>query len=104
MCYNSNLYSYKRACRSICRWYCYLYNFCLQWRNCSGYASLIKDDIPEGLEYVKDSEINKKFNWKLLDENNKETDDVKKAKYIVSDYLSKENGDDNILMLLMEKN
>ncbi len=62
-----------------------------------GYASLIKDDIPEGLEYVKDSEINKKFNWKLLDENNKETDDVKKAKYIVSDYLSKENGDDNIL-------
>ena len=63
----------------------------------SGYASLIKDDIPEGLEYVKDSEINKKFNWKLLDENNKETDDVKKAKYIVSDYLSKENGDDNIL-------
>ena len=63
----------------------------------SGYASLIKDDIPEGLEFVKDSKINKEFNWKLLDENDQETDDVKKAKYIVSDYLSKENGDDNIL-------
>lgn len=63
----------------------------------SGYASLIKDDIPEGLEFVKDSKINKEFNWKLLDENDQETDDVKKAKYIVSDYLSKENGEDNIL-------
>ena len=63
----------------------------------SGYASLIKDDIPEGLEFVKDSEVNKEFRWKLVDENDEETDDVTKAKYIVSDYLSKENGDDNLL-------
>ncbi|MBO5348734.1 MAG: Cna B-type domain-containing protein, partial [Clostridia bacterium] len=63
----------------------------------SGYASLVKDDIPEGLQYVKDSEINKEFNWKLLDENNEETDDVTKAKYIVTDYLAKENGEDNII-------
>ena len=63
----------------------------------SGYASVIKDDIPEGLEFVKDSEINKKFGWTLVDENDEVTDDVTKAKYIVSDYLSKENGEDNLL-------
>ena len=62
-----------------------------------GYASLIKDTIPEGVEFVKDSEINKKYNWKLVDENDEETDDITKAKYIVSDYLSRENGEDNLI-------
>ena len=62
-----------------------------------GYATLIKDTIPEGLEFVKDSEINKEYRWKLVDENDEETDDITKAKYIVSDYLSRDNGEDNII-------
>ncbi len=52
------------------------------------YASLVKDDIPEGLEFITDNELNKKYNWKMLDENNNETTDTSKAKYIVTDYLA----------------
>ena len=52
------------------------------------YASLVKDDIPEGLEFIVDNELNKKYNWKMLDENKNETTDVSKAKYIVTDYLA----------------
>ncbi|MBP3503098.1 MAG: isopeptide-forming domain-containing fimbrial protein [Clostridia bacterium] len=60
------------------------------------YASLIKDDIPEGLEFVQytegDGSINDKYGWKLVDENDNEVTDPSKAKYIITDYLSMENG------------
>ena len=54
----------------------------------SVYASLVKDDIPDGLEFIVDNEINKKYNWKMLDESGNEVTDVTKAKYIVTDYLA----------------
>ena len=57
----------------------------------AGYAKEIKDDIPEGLEFLPDDELNKEYRWIMLDEEGNETDDVNKAKYIISDYLSKEN-------------
>jgi uncharacterized repeat protein (TIGR01451 family) len=65
-----------------------------------GYASVIKDDIPEGLVFLPDNETNKTFRWKMLDESGKETTDVEKAKFITTDYLSKEqekNAGDNLL-------
>ena len=52
------------------------------------YASLVEDDIPEGLEFITDNEINKQYKWKILDENRNETTDISKAKYIVTDYLA----------------
>lgn len=61
----------------------------------SGYASLIKDDIPEGVEFVTykegDGSINDIYRWKMVDENDEEVTDPKEAKYIVSDYLSRDN-------------
>lgn len=62
------------------------------------YASIVKDDIPEGLEFVSytngDGSINAKYGWKLVDENDNEVTDKSKAKYIVTEFLSKENGRD----------
>ena len=52
------------------------------------YASLVEDDIPEGLEFITDNEINKQYKWKILDENRNEVADISKAKYIVTDYLA----------------
>ena len=52
------------------------------------YASLVEDDIPEGLEFITDNEINKQYKWKILDENRNEITDISKAKYIVTDYLA----------------
>ena len=56
----------------------------------SGYAKEISDNLPEGLEFVIDSEINKKYGWKLYDENGEETEDLSKAKIVKTNYLSKE--------------
>lgn len=56
----------------------------------AGYAKLVKDDIPEGLEFLPENETNIEYRWIMLDENQNETDDVSKAKYILTDYLSKE--------------
>ena len=66
----------------------------------AGYAKEIKDDIPEGLEFLPENSTNKKYRWKLLDEQGNEVNEVNKAKYIVSNYLSKEqeeNEGDNLL-------
>lgn len=61
----------------------------------AGYANEITDDIPEGLEFLVNNEINKQYGWKMLDKDQKETTDVSKAKYIVTDYLSEEKGKQN---------
>ena len=55
-----------------------------------GYAKEIKDDIPDGLEFVPDESLNQEYRWKMLDKDGNETEDSKKAKYIVTDYLSRE--------------
>ena len=55
----------------------------------AGYAEEIMDDLPAGLEFVKDNETNKKFGWKLYDKDGKETSDSKQAVSVRTDYLSK---------------
>ena len=66
----------------------------------AGYASKIKDDIPDGLEFLPNDETNIKYGWILLDEKGNITQEVNKAKYITTDYLSKEkeeNEGENLL-------
>lgn len=58
-----------------------------------GFASKITDDIPDGLEYLPDNEINKEYRWVMYDSEGKETEDVSKAVKITTDYLSKEQGE-----------
>ena len=55
-----------------------------------GYAQKITDDIPEGLEFLPDNELNKTMRWKMIDEEGNETTDLTKAVKITTDYLSKE--------------
>jgi len=57
-----------------------------------GYASEIKDDLPEGITYLPNHEINKENKWKMYDKEGKETEDVSKAVEIRTDAKSKENG------------
>ena len=65
------------------------------------YASIIKDDIPEGLEFVPykegDGSVNDTYRWKMVDENDKEVTDAKKAKYIVTDYLAMDEEEKNLI-------
>ena len=56
----------------------------------AGYAEKVKDDIPEGLEFLPDNEINKNIGWVMLDKDGNETEDVTKAVSVVTDYLSME--------------
>ncbi len=68
--------------------------------NISGYATKVKDDLPEGLEFLPDNEVNKTYRWKMYKEDGTETTDVAEAEYIETDYLSKEqeNSDgDNLI-------
>ena len=55
-----------------------------------GYAAEITDDIPKGLRFVKDSEINNDYRWVMYDANGKETNNPEEAVKIKTDYLSKE--------------
>ena len=55
-----------------------------------GYAKEIKDNIPNGLEFLPEYNLNKEYRWKMLDKYGKETIEVKNAVSIVTDYLSKE--------------
>ena len=56
----------------------------------AGYAKEVKDDLPEGLEFLPDNKTNTDYRWVMLDENGKETEDITKAVSIKTDYLSKE--------------
>ena len=56
----------------------------------SGYATEITDDIPDGLEFLPENELNQTMNWKMIDEDGNETDDVTKAVKITTDYLAEE--------------
>ena len=55
-----------------------------------GYASIIKDDMPEGLEFLPQNQTNTDYGWKMLKEDGTETTKLEEAKSIVTDYLSKE--------------
>lgn len=67
----------------------------------SAYVAELEDDIPLGLEFILDNEINTKYGWKMYDGEGNETTDVTKAKTIKTDYLSKEKSkerdEDNLL-------
>ena len=67
----------------------------------AGYAEEVKDDIPEGLEFIPDNTTNINYRWKMYNEAGEETDNVEEAVSIRTDYLSKaqadETGRDNLL-------
>ena len=60
------------------------------------FASLVKDDIPDGVEFVKytegDGSVNDVYGWKLVDAYNNVVDNADDAKFIVTDYLSAAKG------------
>ena len=62
-----------------------------------GYASEITDDIPEYLEYLPSDSTNVEYMWKMYDANGKETENVEEAAKIKTEYLSKENGKNNLI-------
>lgn len=76
--------------------------------NVAGYAKEVSDDLPQGLEFVKDNDINKKYGWKLYDKNGNETSDLSQAVSAKTDYLSKakseERNEDNLLDAFDGKN
>ena len=57
----------------------------------SGYVEEIKDDIPEGLVFLPENEINQKYKWKMYNAEGNVTENVSEAVYIRTDYLSKAN-------------
>ena len=63
----------------------------------AGYAEQVKDDIPKGLEFLPDNEINKENRWTMLDKDGNATEDVTKAVSIVTDKLSMSENKDNLL-------
>ena len=62
-----------------------------------GYASEITDDIPEYLEYLPENVTNLEYMWKMYDNNGNETENVEEAVKVKTNYLSKENGEDNLI-------
>lgn len=56
----------------------------------AGNAIQIKDNLPEGLEFLPENEINKTYEWKLIDESGNETEDLSKAKKVVTNILENE--------------
>ncbi len=65
-----------------------------------GYAQVVKDDIPEGLEFLPEHDTNKEYRWVMLDKDGTETTEVDEAKSIITDYLSKdqeETDGDNLI-------
>ena len=70
----------------------------------SGYAEQIKDDIPEGLVFLPENEVNQEYRWVMLDANGNVTQDLNSAVNIVTDYLSKANETTNGENLLQAYN
>ncbi len=58
--------------------------------NTPGYAEEVKDDLPDGLEYLPLNSTNLEYRWKMYDADGKETTLVSEAKEIRTDYLAKE--------------
>ena len=67
------------------------------------YASLVKDDIPEGLEFIVNDATNAQYRWKMLDARGNETSDVSKAKFVITDYLSN-SSEENLIKAYSEGN
>ncbi len=69
--------------------------------NTAGYADEVKDDLPEGLEFLPDNSINQEYRWVMYDAEGNVTENVADAETIRTDYLSKaqadETGRDNLI-------
>ena len=67
----------------------------------AGYAEEVKDDLPEGLEFLPDNEINTEYRWVMYDAEGNVTENVSEAETIRTDYLSKaqedETGRENLI-------
>ena len=61
-----------------------------------GYASEIKDNIPEYLEYLPEHGINKQYEWVMYDKEGNTTEDAEKAVYIKTEHLAKGKGVETI--------
>ena len=59
----------------------------------AGYAEEVKDDLPEGLEFLPDNSINTEYRWVMYDANGEVTENVADAVSIRTDYLSKAQED-----------
>lgn len=53
-----------------------------------GTATVIKDYLPQGLEYVANNVVNNQYKWKMLDKEGKVTDNSKDAVFIATGYLN----------------
>jgi len=62
-----------------------------------GYASEITDDIPEYLEFLPEDSTNVEYMWKMYDKDGKETENIEEAVTVKTEYLSKENGEKNLI-------
>lgn len=60
----------------------------------AGYAEEVKDDVPEGLEFLPENTTNINYRWVMYDEQGEVTEDPKEAVSIRTDYLSKEQGEE----------
>ncbi len=67
----------------------------------AGYAEEVKDDLPEGLEFLPENEVNTEYRWVMYDAEGNVTENVSEAETIRTDYLSKtqeaETGRDNLI-------
>ena len=61
----------------------------------AGYAQEVKDDLPEGLEFLPDNSVNTEYRWVMYDANGEITENVNEAKTIRTDYLSKEQEEES---------
>ncbi len=67
----------------------------------AGYADEVKDDLPEGLEFLPENSVNTEYRWVMYDASGNITENVEEAVSIRTNYLSKaqadETGRDNLI-------
>lgn len=56
----------------------------------AGFAKKVRDTIPEGLTFLPEDEINKEYGWYFIDEHGNKTEKAEDAKYIETEYLSRD--------------
>ena len=68
-----------------------------------GYAKEVTDNLPVGLLFVPDNDLNKEYRWKMIDKDGKETNEVTEAVKITTDYLSQEKTEGENLIKAFNK-
>ena len=66
----------------------------------AGYAEEITDNIPEGLIFIPEHDINKQYEWKMFDKDGKVTESLEEVNTIKTDYLSKAKETENRINLI----